>query len=117
MPVTARMRARAWEPDTESGPSWSHVQPHWMFDGRFMAYILAASRILSAGSQVMGSAHSGVYCAMWSNSSSKPSHQVVTKLKSIMPSYMMVCSMASASAVSEPGRSGSHKSAFAAVSE
>ena len=86
LPVRARMMARACEPDTESGPSWSHVQPHWMLEGLFMAYMRAALRMSSGSSHVMGAAHSGEYCSRWSMISSKPSHHSMTKLKSTMPS-------------------------------
>ncbi len=38
----------------EARPIWSHVQPHWMQPGLFMAYMRAAARIWSGSSQVMG---------------------------------------------------------------
>ena len=37
LPQMARMSAMAWEPVVEARPIWSHVQPHWMQPGRFVA--------------------------------------------------------------------------------
>ena len=70
LPVTARSSAMAWEPVVDARPIWSQVQPHWMQPGRFMAYIAAALRMRSGSSQVISDAHSGVYGAMCSISSS-----------------------------------------------
>ena len=43
-----------------------------------VAYSRASSRMVSAGTLVTGSAHSGLYCSMQARYSSKPWHQVST---------------------------------------
>ncbi len=55
----ARMSASAWLAVVDVEPFWSHVQPHWMQPGLFMAYMRAAARICSESSHVIGAAHSG----------------------------------------------------------
>ena len=60
LPHTARMSASVRLVVVEAGPSWSHVQPHWMQPGVLVAYMRAAARICSGESQVSGAAHSGV---------------------------------------------------------
>ena len=58
---------------------WSNALPVRMHAEAAPPYSLATSRIWPAGSTVMGSAHSGVYCCTCGTSSSKPWHQRATK--------------------------------------
>ena len=60
LPQMARMRVSAWATVVDARPIWSHVQPHWMQPGLFIAYRRAAARICSGSSQVMVEAHSGL---------------------------------------------------------
>ena len=57
----------------------SMAQPHSIMAGLVRAKRRAAARILSAATQVIGSAHSGVYFFTCAASSAKPCVHLVTK--------------------------------------
>ncbi len=114
LPVMALRQIRACSTRMELRPNMSVADPQWKLAGLLVAYMRADSRMSPAGTQVISATRSGVYSAARARSSSKPTVHSSTKALSYSPSSMMTLIHAIRRAVSVPGRSWSHMSAWCA---